>query len=135
MEDDVVSLHGRRERGQVERVALDEVRATAREMLCDEGALSDAHVVEDGDGAALDESIDQMAPDEPSSPDDERAHALHLISAETGRAARFSGPSAEPPIAPWLRDLRSFRATKAYHASPPTLDSKRASPDHSHGGR
>ena len=41
--------------------------------------LADAEIVVNRHGSALDEPLDQMAPDESGTADDERAHAKHFL--------------------------------------------------------
>ena len=74
VEHDLVLAHGMGERVQITGIALHELRPPARERALDELRLADAQVVEHGDRPARDQELDEMAPDEPRSTDDHRAH-------------------------------------------------------------
>jgi hypothetical protein len=80
MKYDVVPAHRLRERGQVERVASDQLGSARRKVWGDELKLADAEIVEDADRTALDELIDQVASDEAGPSDDKRSHSASLSS-------------------------------------------------------
>src|ERR1019366_7419999 len=74
MENDVVALHGLRQLVEVQGVGLDDGCPAGLEVLRDELNLAHREVVVDGHSASLDEQVDEMAPDEACSTDDEESH-------------------------------------------------------------